>query len=101
MDAIEQLQEDLRSGQIDAKRLVELLAAAQRQLQAAEQRIRDLEQRNADLEKKLAAQAGPAKIDEPFSVRSEEKRQQARGKKRRPRKGQGRSGRLRTSDKIA
>src|SRR5437763_8069494 len=101
MDALAQLQEDLRTGQIDPHRLIELLASVQRELQAAKQRIAELEQRNAELEQQLPAAAGPTKLDQPFSVRAEEKRQQARGKKRRHRKAKGRRGRVRTADKIA
>jgi transposase len=101
MDAIEQLKEDLRTGRIDANRLVDLLSTLQQQLQAANQRITDLEQRNAELEKQLAAASGTAKVDEPFSMREEEKRQEARGKKKRRRKDKGRRGRVRTADKVA
>src|SRR4051812_37673298 len=86
MDALEQLQEDLRSGRIDAHRLVDLLGTLQRQLQAAQQRNSELEQRIAELEKQLPATSGTAKVEEPFSMRAEEKRQQARGNKRRRRK---------------
>ena len=78
MDAIEQLKEDLRTGRIDANRLVDLIGTLQQQLQAANQRI-------AELEKQLAGTTGPGKLDEPFSMRAEEKRQEARGKKRRQR----------------
>jgi hypothetical protein len=49
----------------------------------------------------VAATSGTAKVDEPFSMRAEEKRQEARGKKRRKRKGKGRRGRVRTADKTA
>jgi transposase len=101
MDAREQLQDDLRTGRIDPNRLVELLVTVQRELQAANQRITELEQRNAELEKQQAASAGPAKLDEPFSMRAEEKRQAARVKKRRQRKDNKRRGRVRTADKIA
>ena len=101
MDPLEQLKADVLSGRIDANRLVDLIATVQRELQAAKQRIAELEQRNAELEQKLAAPSGTAKLDEPFSMRAEEKRQEARGKKRRPRKGNGRRGRVRTADKIA
>jgi hypothetical protein len=101
MDVIEQLQEDLRSGRLDPIRLVDLVATAQRELQAARQRITELEQRIAELEKQQPAPPGPAKLDQPFSVRAEEKRQQARAKKRRQRKDKGRRGRVRTADKIA
>ena len=90
MDPIEQLKADVLSGRIDAHRLVDLIVTVQRELQAAklrnaelEQRNAELEQRNAELEQKLAAPSGTAKLDEPFSMRAEEKRQEARGKKRR------------------
>jgi len=101
MDVIEQLQEDVRSGRIDANRLVDLLVTVQRELQAAKQRITELEQRNAEREKQLAAPSGTAKREEPFSLRAEEKRQQARGNKRRQRTDKGRRGRIRTADKVA
>src|SRR5256885_15983320 len=101
MDPIEQLKADVLSGRIDANRLVDLIAAVQRELQAAKQRITDLEQRNAEPEEKLAATSGSAKLDEPFSMRAEEKRQEARGQKRRRRKGNRRRGRVRTADKVA
>ena len=101
MDPIEQLKADVLSGRIDANRLVDLIATVQRELQAAQQRIAELERRNAELEQKLAAASGTAKLEEPFSMRAEEKRQEARGKKRRRRKANGRRGRVRTADKIA
>jgi transposase len=101
MDAIEQLKADVLSGQIDANRLVDLVVTVQRELQAAQQRITDLEQRNAELEKQLAATSGTAKLDEPFSMRAEEKRQERRAKNRRKRKDKKRRGRVRTADKIA
>lgn len=101
MDAIEQLKDDLISGRIDPNRLVEVIATVQRELQAAKQQISELQQRNVELEKQLAAISTTTKVDEPFSMRAEEKRQEARGKKRRNRKDKGRRGRVRTADKIA
>src|SRR5437763_1209076 len=101
MDPIEQLKADVLSGRIDANRLVDLIATVQRELQAAKQRIAELEHRNAELEQELAATSGSAKLDEPFSMRAEEKRQEARGQKRRRRKGNRRRGRVRTADKVA
>lgn len=92
MDAIEQLKEELRQGRIDPHRLVELMASLQRELQAAKQRI-------AELEKQLGGSL-TAKIDEPFSMRAEEKRQQARGKTKRKAKRNGRRGRFTTADKV-
>src|ERR1700730_5637070 len=93
MDASEQLKEDLREGRIDANRLGDLICALQRQRQAPKQRI-------AELEKQLPGSTA-TKVDEPFSLRAEEKRQEARGKKKRKAKRQGESGRLATADKIA
>jgi transposase len=101
MDVIEQLREDLRTGRIDANRLVDLLGTLQRELQAARQRTTVLEQRIAELEKQVAGNTGPAKLDQPFSLRAEEKRQQARSQKKRQRKDKGRRGRVRTADKVA
>ena len=92
MDAIEQLKEDLREGRIDAHRLVELMVSLQRKLQTAEQRI-------AELEKQLGGSTTP-KVDEPFSMRAEEKRQEARGKTKRKAKRKGRRGRFSTADKV-
>ncbi len=88
MDAIEQLKEDLRQGRIDPHRLVDGMVSLQRELQAAKQRI-------AELEKQLGG-SPTAKIDEPFSMRAEEKRQQARGKTKRKAKRKGRRGRFTT-----
>jgi transposase len=93
MDAVEQLKEDLRKGRVDAHRLVEVMVSLQRKLQTAEQRI-------AELEKQLAG-SSPTKVDEPFSMRAEEKRQEARGKTKRKAKRKGRRGRFTTADKIA
>ncbi len=90
MGAIEQLKEDLRQGRIDANRLVELMVTLQRELQAAKQRI-------AELEKQLGGST-TRKVNEPFSMRAEEKRQEARGKTKRKAKRRGRRGRFTTAD---
>lgn len=91
MDVAEQLKDDLRSGRLKPDRLVDLIVDLQRQLHAANQRIADLEKRLGD---------SFAKVDEPYSLRAEEKRQDARGKKKRKQRP-GRRGRLSTADKIA
>jgi hypothetical protein len=82
---VEQLKEDVRQGRISPDRLIDVIAALQRRV--------------AELERQLG---GPAtqKFSEPFSVRAEEKRQEARGKKRR-RKQRSRGGRRRTLEKVA
>jgi transposase len=92
MDVIDQLKQDVREGRIGAEALIDLIAALRRQLDAANKRIEELENR-------LGAPP-PAKIDEPFSTRAEEKRQEARGKKQRQRPPKGRRGRVSTEDKI-
>jgi transposase len=94
MDAIEQIKDDLQQGRIDTNRLIDLIVTLQRELQAAKQR-------NAELEKQLAGRTTPVKVDEPFSMRAEEKRQQARGKNKRKRKRKGRRGRITSANKIA
>ena len=93
MDVAEQLKDDLREGRLDAYRLVDRHVALLRDHHAAKHRI-------AELEKQLVS-SPTAKVDEPFSLRAEEKRQEARGKKRRKAKGKGRRGRLTTAEKVA
>jgi len=91
---VEQLREDVRAGRIDADRLIDLVGSLQRQLQETKQLI-------AELERKLGG-GETVKLDESFSVREEEKRQEKRGKKRRKPKGpQRRRGRVTTADKVA
>lgn len=92
MDAAEQLKEDLREGRLHPERLADLYVASQRDLLSAKQRI-------VDLEKQLGGSPTP-KVDEPFSLRSEERRQDARGKKKRKPPRKGRRGRFTTADKI-
>ncbi len=92
MDA-EQLKEDVRSGRITVDRLIELLVTLQRELHTAKQRIEQLE-------KQQGVPPSP-KISESFSVEAEERRQEARGKKRHRRKRGSRGGRTTSAEKIA
>ena len=89
---VEQLKEDVRAGRIIPDRLVDLVVTLLDELQAAKKKIGELERQ----------QGGSAtqKCSEPFSVRAEEKRQEARGKKRK-RKQRSRGGRKRTAEKVA
>lgn len=89
---VEQLREDVREGRVDLDRLVDLIVALQRELQEGKRRIEELEQ-------KLGG-SQTAKVTESFSVRAEEKRQEARGKKRRKRKQPPRRGRVTTAEKL-
>jgi transposase len=100
MDTIETLKQDLKAGRISAERLVDLVADLCRKLEAANQRIEELNQRIEELEKQCGG-TPTAKVDEPFSTRAEEQRQEARGKKKRKRTPKGRRGRVSTDDKVA
>jgi transposase len=109
MDAIETLRQEVQEGRITADRLVDLLASQQRllqttqqQLQTTQQQLQSARDRIEVLEKKWGDPSPTAKLDEPFSMRSEEKRQEARGKKHKHKgKRKGRRGRIKTKDKIA
>jgi hypothetical protein len=93
MDDVRRLKEDVREGRIDADRLVDLVVTLQRELQEARRRVEELE--------KKAGGSATVKVGEPFSLRAEERRQEARGKKRRKRNRPPRCGRITTADKIA
>jgi hypothetical protein len=90
---VEQLKQDARAGRVDVDRLIDLVADLQQRLQQANQRIEELE--------KKFGSPPTAKVAEPFSMRAEEQRQIARGKKKRKRNKPARRGRLTTADKIA
>jgi transposase len=93
MDATEQLKQDVREGRIDVDHLIDVIVTLQRQLELARQRIEELE--------KKAGGSATAKVDEPFSMRSEEKRQQARRKNKKTKLSKkGRRGRLTSADKL-
>ena len=89
---VEQLKEDVRAGRITPDRLVDLVVTLLDKLQAAEKKIDELERQQGG--------AATQKCSEPFSVRAEERRQEARGKKRK-RKQRSRGGRKRTAEKVA
>jgi transposase len=93
MDASEQFKQDVRDGRIDVDRLIDIIVTLQRQLEAARQRIEELE--------KKAGGTTTTKVDEAFSMRAEEKRQQARRKNKKSKLAKkGRRGRLTTADKL-
>jgi transposase len=95
MDAIDQLKQDVRAGRIDVDRLVDVIVSLQRQLEAAQQRVAELEKKSGG-----SGAAATAKVDQPFSMRAEEKRQQARQNKPLKLSRRGRRGRLNSADKI-
>ena len=84
MDAIDQLKQDVREGRIDAERLLDVIAMQQRLVETLQRELKAALQRNAELENKAGPPAAPgtAKVEQPFSVRAEEKRQQARHNKK-------------------
>jgi len=90
---VEQLKEDFGAGRITPDRLVDLVVILVRELQAAKERIKELEQQQG---------VPPTeRVSQPFSMRAEEQRQEARGKKQRKRKRRSRGGRKRTAEKVA
>src|SRR5436305_988421 len=107
MAAIDELKQDVAEGQICVDRLVDLVGTLQRKLQAFENELhatkselQTAKQRIVELEKQLGG-VKSAKVDEPFSMRAEEKRQQARHqKKKHQRSNKGRRGRLTSADKL-
>src|SRR5208282_6521639 len=101
MDAMEQLKQDVREGRIDAERLLDVIAMQQRQLETTQRELKAALQRIAELESKAGppTDSGTAKVDQPFSMRAEEKRQQAHNKKKLKLSKKGRRGRLSSSDK--
>lgn len=98
MDA-KQLKDDVRAGRIGLDRLVDLIEMQQRQLDQARRQLDQARRRIAELEAKLGPQAA-TRLDAAFSVRAEEKRQEARGKLKRKRKRPTRRGRLTTAEKV-
>jgi transposase len=103
MDAIEQLKQDVREGRIDAERLLDVLAMQQRLVESLQRELKAALQRIAEFEKKAGppTASGTAKVDQAYSLRAEEKRQQARhNKKKLKLSKKGRRGRLSSSDKV-
>lgn len=100
MEAIAALRQGVQEGRIGAERLLDLFEALMRRLDAANQQLAVALQRIEELERK--SNGGPAKLDEPFSLRAEEKRQEERrNQKKRAKKRKNKAGRVRTQDKIA
>ena len=99
MEVIDALRQDVRDGRIGAERLLDLIEKFLRRLDDSNRQLETANRRIEELEKKLS---GSGKIDEPFSMREEEKRQETRGKKkkRKPNRKE-RRGRIKTADKVA
>ena len=101
MDISDKGKSDAGTGPSDLERWGVLLAQAHVDLKTAQQRIAQLETENATLKKQLGASATSTKLDQPYSVAAEEKRQEARGR-RRPRKEskKQRRGRIANEEKL-
>jgi transposase len=100
MDAGKQLKLDVREGRIDVDRLIDVIVTLQRQLEAALQELKLAKERIEELQKK-AGGSGTAKVDQPFSMRAEDKRQQARRNNKKPKRSKkARRGRLTSADKL-
>jgi hypothetical protein len=113
MDALDELRQKVNDGRIAVDQVVDLLGSLQRKLQASQAETQaakkdaeatkvELEaarQRIAELEKQLGG-GKPDHFDEPFSMRSEEKRQRARATNKQKLTRNGRRGRLHSRDKI-
>ena len=105
---VEQFKDDVREGRINAAdRLVDLvvtlggeLQSAKQQLDQAKQQLDQAKRRIEELEKKLGS-SPTQKVNEPFSLRAEEQRQEKRGKKPKKKPKPLRRGRIVTADKIA
>jgi transposase len=92
INEVDKLKQDAREGRIDTDRLVDLIVTLQRQLQAALLRIEELQKQGGST---------TAKVEQPYSMKAEEKRQEARGKKKKPtKKPKAKRGRISTKDKI-
>ena len=92
MDATNLLKNDLREGRIDADRLIVVIDALQSQLRNATQRIAELE--------KLLPNAPTARVDEAFSLRTEEKRREARRQAKPKGSRKRRRGRIANEEKL-
>ena len=94
------LRQDVLEGKVDVGRLIDLIDTLNKKLDVASKELDAARERINELETKLGE--SPTKLDEPFSVESEEKRQEQRGKKRRNKKrGTNRKGRVTTAEKVA
>ena len=100
MVAIDQLRLDFREGRLNVERLFDVIVTLQRQLESSQRQQESAKQRIEELEKKLGGPA-TAKVNEAFSLRAEEKRQEARlKKKKRKAAHKSRRGRVATQEKL-
>lgn len=104
---VERLKDDLRRDRIDADRLVDLVGMLQRQVQElkesldlANQELQAARQRITELEKDADAKSSTPKIEQPYSLKAEEKRKRDAKKSKRKPQPPGRRGRLSNAEKL-
>ena len=103
MDAIDKLKQDVSEGRVDIDRLIDIIISQQRHLEGTLRQLEAAKQRIEELEKKSSGPgaSATAKVDQPFSLRAEEKRQRERHKNKKLKLSRrGRRGRLTSADKI-
>ena len=97
---VEQLKDGVSAGRITVDRLIDLIESLQQLQQATKRELDEAKKRIEDLERRLG-DSGTQKFAEPFSMRAEEQRQEARGRKQRQRKRRSKGGRRRSAEKVA
>ena len=93
LDVIAELQADLQSTKRE-------LQSTKRELQTAKLELKKAQERIEELEKQVRAST-TTRTDEAYSMKAEEKRQAARGKKKKKLESKGRRGRVSTAEKLA
>jgi transposase len=104
MDAFQQLQADFQAGRVSPAQIFSFLCDALLQLQQSQQLLQETQQqlktaqiRIEELEKKIGGKP-THKLDQPYSLRSEEKRQQSKDANKKKKKAK--PGRRRNQDKM-
>ena len=107
MNASEKSKRDEPEDRISTDRLLDLIAelrgeleTAKRELETAKLELKKAQGRIDELEKQIGAST-TARTVEPYSMKAEEKRQAARGKKKKKPETKGRLGRVSTAEKLA
>ena len=101
MGTTDQKKPDASATPSDIERWGTLLAHAHADLKTAKQRIAQLEAENAVLKKQLGASTPSTKLDQSYSVAAEEKRQEARGRRRKRQESKKqRRGRIANEEKL-
>ena len=107
MNASQKPNRDGPENRIALERLLDVIAELQadfqstkRDLQTAKLELKKAQERIEELEKQVRAST-KSRTDEAYSMKAEEKRQAARGKKKKKLESKGRRGRVSTAEKLA